>query len=417
MKITFILLISVFLFSCASEKTEVYQWRGKDRKGIFPEENLLKTWPENGPPEIWALEGIGDGYGSPTVTDKEIFVTGAIDSTAMLFCISFDGEILWKAPFGKEWVVSYPGSRSAPTIVDDLIYVGSGMGNLYCMKRENGEVVWSKDFKQDFEGIYPRFGHSEAAVVDGEKVFWTPGGKEYNVVALDRFTGDIIWSNPGFSERSGYNPGTLIEHAGRKIFVTFSAYHLMGFDTETGKLLWSHVQDNYPIEEHKPGIGDTHSNSVLYDNGNIYYAAGDGLGGVKLKLNPDGSEIEQVWRNKGFDSYMGAFVKIDDYLYGSGTAKKELRSVNAGNGELVDSLKLGSGAIIAADKMLYYYSQNGKLSLVDFNDGKMEVKGQFRIKKGTKEHFSHPVIKNGILYQRHGQALIAFDLKNQDSET
>lgn len=414
MKLFYVFLIAFLFFSCTSNKTEIYQWKGENRTGIFPEKELLKTWPENGPKENWFVEGIGAGYGSPTITDKEIFVTGAIDNTATLFCISFEGEILWKAPFGKEWIVSWPGSRSAPTIVDDLIYVGSGMGNLFCMKRENGEIVWSKDFTKDFEGIYPRFGHSEAALIDGEKVFWTPGGKEYNVVALNRFTGEIIWTNKGYSERSAYNPGTLIELPFRKIFVTFTAYKMMGFDAETGELLWTHKQDNYPPEERKPGIGDTHSNCVLFEDGFIYYAAGDGLGGIKLQLSEDGTKITQVWRNKGFDSYMGAIVKIDDYLYGSGTAKKQFRSINAVSGELSDSLKLGWGAVIAADNMLYYYNHGGILSLLEYENGKMNEVSQFKITHGTKEHFSHPVIKNGVLYQRRGNTLMAFDLLSKE---
>lgn len=415
MKNVCLLFICIFLLSCNSKKPEVYQWRGEERKGIFAEENLQKTWSENGPDELWFVEEIGDGYGAPTITNSEIFITGAIDSTSTLFCISFDGKIQWTAPFGKEWIVSWPGSRSAPTIVDDLIYVGSGMGNLFCLKRENGEVIWEKKFSKDFEGIYPRFGHSEAALIDGDKVFWTPGGKEHNVVALNRFTGEIIWSNKGYGERSGYNPGTLIELPSRKIFVTFTAYNMMGFDTETGELLWTHAQDNTPLDKREPGQGDTHSNCVVFEKGFIYYAAGDGNGGVKLQLSEDGSNINEVWRNTGFDSYMGAIVKIDNNLYGSGTAKKEFRSINAETGELCDSLKLGWGAVIAADNMLYYYNQSGKLSLLSYDDkGKMDETGQFKITRGTKEHFSHPVIKNGVLYQRHGQALMAYDIKAKD---
>ncbi len=413
MKLLSSLFIGVLFFSCTTKNVEIFQWRGKDRKGTFPEKNLLKVWPENGPEEIWFLEGMGNGYGSPTITDNEIYITGEIDSIATLFCISFEGKILWKAPFGKEWVKNYAGSRSAPTVVNDLIYIGSGMGNLFCLKRENGEVVWSKDFVEDLEGIYPRFGHSEAVLVDGDKVFWTPGGKEHNVVAFNRFTGDLIWSNKGHSERSAYNPGNLIELPARKIFVTFSAYNLMGIDTETGELLWTHAQDNTPLEKRTPGIGDTHCNSIIFENGCIYYAAGDGNGGVKLQLSDDGTEITEVWRNKGFDSYMGAIVKIDNHLYGNGTAKKELRSIDISTGILTDSLKLGWGAIIAADQMLYYYSQIGKLSLISYESGKMKKVSEFKIKRGTKEHFSHPVIKNGILYQRHGNAFMAFDIQGK----
>ena len=411
MKIINYLLLFLVLSSCAPKQPTVFQWRGEERKGIFHESNLLKEWPENGPKEIWTLEEIGDGYGTPTITSNEIFVTGAIDSTATLFCISLEGKINWQVSLGKEWVTNFPGSRSQPTVVDDLIYVGTGMGNLYCLKRANGELVWKKDFVNDFAGIYPRFGHSEAPLVHSNKVFWTPGGKEANVVAIDRFTGEIIWKNKGFGERSGYNPGTLISLPTRNIFVTFSAYHIMGFDTETGELLWSQEQDNIPVEKRKPGAGDTHGNCIIFDNGYIYYAAGDGLGGVKLQLSEDGSEIKQVWRNAGFDSYMGGIVKIDSHIYGSGTSTKYLKSINAETGELSDSLKLGWGAIIAADNMLYYYGQNGKLSLINYNQGKMNQVSQFKIQKGTKEHFSHPIIDNGILYQRRGKALMAFDIK------
>ncbi len=413
MKLLPILLLVFVLFPCSTKTSKIYQWRGENRSGIFPEKNLLKTWPEDGPKELWFVDGIGSGYSSPTITDTEIFVTGAIDSTATLFCIDFDGTINWKVPFGKEWIVNWPGSRSSPTIVDDLIYVGSGMGNLFCLKRENGQIIWSKDFVKDFNGIYPRFGHSEAPVIDGERILWTPGGKKNNVVCLNRFTGETLWTNPGYGERPGYNQGSLIQVSARNIFVTFSAYNMMGFDTETGELLWTEVQDNTPLNERKLGIGDTHSNSVLFEDGFIYYAAGDGNGGVKLRLAEDGSAIMPVWRNPEFDSYMGAIVKIGNYIYGSGTTKKQFKSIDATTGVLTDSLNIGSGAVIAADNMLYYYNQTGDLFLIAYENGKMKEVSQFKITRGTKEHFSHPVIKNGVLYQRRGNNLMAFDIKNK----
>jgi hypothetical protein len=108
---------------------------------------------------------------------------------------------------------------------------------------------------------------------------------------------------------------------------------------------------------------------------------------------------------------MGGIVKIGDYIYGSGTVKPELRSINASTGILADSLKIGSGAIIAADNMLYYYTQKGDMMLLSYDQGKIEKVSSFRIKKGTLQHFSHPVIHNGVLYQRHGNTLMAFDIQ------
>jgi outer membrane protein assembly factor BamB len=401
----------ILLLTSSSGTTRTYEWRGINREGIYYESNLLKTWPAEGPKEIWSIENIGNGFVSPVFTDENFYITGEVDSVEILFSFNLKGEKQWQTNLGKEWMKSCPGSRSAPTIVDDLLYVGTGLGNLFCINRTNGKVVWSKDLIADFNGVLPLHGHSESPLIQGEKVFWTTGGKDNNVVALNRFNGRLIWSNKGFGERSAYNSPKLIELASRKIIVTFSAYHLMGFDCATGSLLWAHEQENYPPDKRIPGNGDTHCNTVLYDNGYIYYVAGDGNGGVKLRLSDDGTKITEVWRNKDFDSFMGGAVKIGDYIYGCGTAEPDIRALNASTGILTDSLRIGSGAIISADNRLYYYTQKGEMNLLGFNQGKIEKISSFRITKGNLQHFSHPVIHDGVLFQRHGNTLMAFDLK------
>lgn len=411
MNVASLLFGLTLLWSNSTENQNIYEWRGKGRSGIYNESGLLKVWPVKGPREIWSVENIGNGFGSPVITEENIYITGEIDSMAILFCFNLNGKIEWQTTIGKEWTKSNPGSRSSPTIVDNLIYVGSGTGNLTCLDRSNGKIIWSKDLITDFSGVLPLHGHSESPLIYGNKVFWTPGGREYNVVALNRLTGKLIWSNKGFGERSGYNPPQIIRLSNRNIIATFSAYHLMGFDTETGKLLWSHEQKNFPLDKRTPGKGDTHANTVLYEEGSIYYTEGDGNGGVKLNLSKDGESITEVWCNPGFDSFMGGVVKIGDYLYCGGTVKPSLLSINTTTGILTDSLRIGSGAIIAANNMLYYYSQKGDMMLISYNEGKMEKVSSFRIIKGTLQHFSQPVINKGILYQRHGKALMAFDIQ------
>lgn len=413
MKNILILTLLVVLLTSFSGPSGIHEWRGVDRSGIYNESNLLKSWPADGPKELWSIKTIGNGFVSPVFAENEFFITGEIDSMEILFSFNLKGEKQWQTTLGREWTRSFPGSRSAPTVVDNLIYIGTGMGNLFCINRADGKIVWSKDLKADFDGILPLHGHSESALIDGEKVFWNTGGKINNVVALNRFNGTMIWSSKGFGERSAYNSPKLIELPSRKILVTFSAYHLMGFDAKTGNLLWSQEQDNYPVDQRIPGNGDTHSNTVLYEKGFIYYAAGDGNCGVKLKLSEDGSAITQVWRNKKFDSYMGGIVKIDDYLYGCGTVTPDVRAINANTGQLSDSLRIGSGAIISADKMVYYYTQKGDMMLLNCLKGKITKVSSFKIKEGTNQHFSHPVIYKGVLYQRHGNTLMAFDIRNK----
>jgi hypothetical protein len=51
------------------------------------------------------------------------------------------------------------------------------------------------------------------------------------------------------------------------------------------------------------------------------------------------------------------------------------------------------------------------MDLVKFNQGKVEKVSSFKIKEGNLQHFSHPVINKGVLYQRHGNVLMAFDIR------
>jgi len=405
------LIIGIILSSC-TRNDDIAQFRGPNRDGIFPESGLLKAWPEDGPEEIFFADGIGDGYGSPVISGDNLYVTGTIDSTAVLFCFDLEGNKNWDLVLGPEWVESYPGSRSAPTVTGGLLYTATGFGDLYCINLKDSSIRWSKSLEDDFRGILPRFGHSEAPVVHRDKVYWTPGGKTHNVVALNRYTGDLAWSSEGMQERSAYHPPRIIETpSGRSVLLTFSAYHLMALDAETGALLWTHEQDNYPIEERKPGYGDTHGNTVIYENGNIYYAAGDGNCGVKLTMSDDGSRISEVWRNRLFDSFMGGIVKIDSQLFGSGTARPNLYAIDSKSGRMTDSLRIGRGVVVAADSMLYFYAQNGNVHLISSEEGYLTPVSSFRIRKGTREHFSHPLIEKGILYVRHGNVIMGFDIR------
>ncbi len=411
MKKLIFVCLAMLLYTGVAQTQTVTQWRGPDRHGIYDESNLLQNWPTEGPQLLWSTDQIGNGYGSPAVTSDRLYVTGEKDSLASLYAFDLKGALLWQTGLGADWIRSFRGSRSTPTVVENLIYVCTGLGNLICLEAKTGVEKWSVNFKNDLHAKLPLHGFSESPLIEGDKVFLTVGGKDTSVMAFNRFNGKPVWVSKGNGEVAAYNSPIMIKLPARHILVAFTSYAMLGIDTKTGALLWSHEQINTPLDQRKPGEGDTHANSAWYENGFIYYIAGDGNCAVKLELSKDGSQIKQVWRNPLVDNFMGGFIKLDNRIYTCTNGRRDLKCLDANTGQYLDSLKVGIGSLISADKKLYYYNQKGDVDLIAPDADKMKVISTFKLTKGSAEHFSHPVIANGTLYIRHGKGLMAYKIK------
>ena len=402
-KVFYLSIIGLLIHSFSTAQ-EVLQWRGDQRSGVYHEKNLLKVWPETGPDLLWEFPELGAGYGSPAITTKNIFINGEMDAESYLLSLDLTGKLIWKSKIGPEWVASYPGSRTTPTVVGELVYVTTGMGKVACFEAQTGKVKWSLDMVGDLHGRNTRFGFSESVLVDGNSVFCCPGSPDTNVVALDRITGKIKWICKALGQLPAYCSPLLIKLPARIILLTFTRNALLAIDTKDGKLLWTHEQQ---------GDGDVHVNTPLFDNGFIYYIAGNGNGTVKLQLSEDGAGITEIWKNQDCDGLMGGFIKMDDFIYASGYVNRVWYSLDANTGSIVDTLAFNTGSTIFADGLLYLYNEKGQLGLCKPNGPKLEIINSFKIIKGTKAHFAHPVICNGILYLRRGNSLLAYDIKNK----
>ena len=103
-----------------------------------------------------------------------------------------EGKKVWTRKNGKAWARSYPGTRSTPTITDGQLYHLSGIGNLRCLKAGSGELAWSVNILEEFDGRNITWGLAESPLVIGDQVICTPGGGDFGMVALDRMTGEVI---------------------------------------------------------------------------------------------------------------------------------------------------------------------------------------------------------------------------------
>lgn len=408
--LTKLLCLLVFLsVETATHAQLLAQWRGLNRDGRFESSNLLKSWPEGGPQLLWFNETIGNGYGAPAITADRIYVNGETDSTSYLFAFDRQGKFLWKAPNGREFTgndfsARYPGSRSVPTIVGNLAYVCSGNGRMACFDTSDGRPKWAVDMVKDLGGIQIEFGYSESLLVDGDLVYGMPGGASVNVAAFNRFTGKQVWTSKALGDTTTYCSPMLIQLPSRKLLVNYGRYNLFALDAATGELLWS-----YPILGAKDDA--QRSNTPIFKDGFLYVVSGEatGKGTVKLALSADGSQVREVWTNNQVRNAMGGFVLNDNKLY-TITDKNVLKEVELTGGTVTDTVKVRNGSLLYADGALVCYGNNGEVNLVTKVNGKLAVTGKFKVEKGSKDHFAHPVVADGVLYIRRGKGLMAYKI-------
>jgi len=412
MKSNLLILIFAFFFNFVTNSygQSISQWRGTNRDGIYPDKNLLKIWPEAGPKLLWLTEEIGNGYSSPVIAEGKLYINGEIDSISHVFAFDQNGKLIWKTPNGKEFFgegysANFPGARSAPTVYNDLIYVCSGLGRIACLEAATGKERWTVNMVRDLGGKLNMFGYSESLLVDETKVYCYPGGSESNVVALDRFTGKVVWTSKALGDAVSFCSPVIIKLPELNVLVNLSREYLMGLDAKNGELLWSLKEDSVKLE-------GEYCNTPIYADGFIYEISGveKGSGAFKLELSPDGKSIKRIWKNDKVKNPMGGFVKFGDRIYATSEDKK-LKVLDTQTGQVVETLSGMKGSLIAADNLLFCYTDNGYVNLIKGIGSKLEVVSKFKIEKGTKEHFSHPVIANGVLYVRHGNALMAYQIK------
>jgi outer membrane protein assembly factor BamB len=382
---------------------DIIQWRGTDRTGIYKETGLMKSWPADGPTMLWHYTGLGEGHSSVAIANDKVYITGLTDGEGHLFVFDMDGKLLNKKAYGTEWTTSYNGARGTATIDNGKLYIYSGTGNLVCFDENNLNILWQKNVIDEFQGSNLRWGVNESPLIIGDKVIITPGGKDNNVVALNKNTGNLIWACAGEGDLSAYCSPLYVSDQQIPQIVTITAKHILGVDSETGKKLWSFAYNN---------MRNIHPNTPLYSDNMLLCVFGYGKGSVMLRLIDGGRNVEKVWESKEFDSKIGGAVKLGNYVYGSGDHNKYWYCLDWKTGEQkYKDNSIAVGAVISADNMLYCYSDKGEMALVNPTSEKFDMVSKYPITLGTEQHWAHPVIYQGVMYVRHGDTLMAYAVK------
>lgn len=393
-----------------------YGWRGPERNGSYPETGLLKQWPEGGPQLLWETMDAGKGYSSPVIVDDRLYVTGMNeDETQEIFsCYTLDGKKVYEVAYSAPWDQTYPETRTTPAITDGKAYVISGSGEIVCLKIADGAIVWKVNGGKEFGRKTGKWGTSESPLVFDDKVIYTPSGDQTTMVALNKETGGLIWKTAALGDDGAYVSPMLITYKGKRQILGSTGKSVFGVDPDKGTIEWTFTDWG-----REGGGASIAPNTPLFKDGKIFFCHGYDINSTMLQLNDDLKGVTVVWRNTDLDTHHGGYVEVGGIIYGSNWINN-----NQGNWAAVDwntgetkyesawSGGKSKGSIVTADGMLYCYDERrGFVGLVRPDAAKFDVVSEFRITKGVGPHWAHPVIVNGVLYIRHGFALMAYKVK------
>ncbi len=383
------------------------QWRGPNRDDISEAKGLLKSWPEDGPKQLWVNKKSGLGYAGFSIVEGKLFTMGLDADETFGLCLDADsGKELWRTTIDGRFKNGWgDGPRSTPTVAGSHVYMLTSKGNLVCLKIEDGAKVWEKSLTSDFGGKVPSWGFSESVLVDGDHVLATPGGKQGTIVCLDRKTGKTIWQSSDVTEPAHYSSIIKIEANNQKQYVQLTPRKLFGV-SDKGKLLWSSEWNGRIAVIPTP----------IFHDSKVYVSSGYEVGSMLVDIS--GKEAKEVWKNRIMKNHHGGVILLNGHLYGY-SDKRGWVCQDFKTGEAVLSDKaLRKGAIGYADGHFYCIEErSGKVAMFEATEKAFNKVSEFQLKPLSENRnrrggiWVHPTIANGKLYLRDQELIHCYDIK------
>jgi outer membrane protein assembly factor BamB len=405
----------------ASPAAEWAQWRGPNRDGhVAAGERVLTNLPTEIKPR-WRIP-IGEGFASPVVAgagnaQRVVYLDLQEGKETVHAADARTGQELWRQTlddvFKDDWG---QGPRCTPLIDGSRVFAQSCRGELKCLSADTGNVLWHKNYVQDFGAVFmgetgpaagaTRHGNTGAPLIDEEHLIVQAGGlRGASLVCLNKTNGDVIWTSQ--DDTAGNAAPILASLGGVRQVISFTAVALIGVDAERGKLLW-----RMPL---KTRLGRHITTPVVVDDLVLVGSFVFGLAAVKVTKDGPEFKAETAWISKDAATNFASPVAADAYVYSVGL-QKNVYCLKSHTGQIAWSqtgLLRASGdrafaAFVVMGRNILMLTDGGELILFAADPAKFEMKGRVQVCGTT---WCSPAYANGVLYLRDGKNLLCVDLE------
>lgn len=314
-----------------------------------------------------------------------------------------NGAVIWETSVCQELPVdgthgTGTWASNSPVTDGEHLYAYFGSRGLYCMDF-NGNILWKRDFGQMEKKM--EFGEGSSPVVHKDKivVLWDHEGDSFLYI-IDKKTGkDIL--KIARDEATSWSSPFIVNVNGRDQVITSATGKMRSYDLETGEIVWE-------------GTGMT-SNVIpnpIVKQGILYLMSGfRGNALMAIDLSKAKGDIKGtdaiVWEYNQSTSYTPSALLANDRLYFLRSNIGNLTCLDAADGKVnysVEKLE-GTGTIyaspVAAQDRLYITSKAG-ITYVIKQGSAFEILAKNVLDDGN---FASPAIVGDELFIRGFQYL------------
>ena len=403
------------------------QWGGPQRDLIWRETGIVKQLPSGQLPRVWSTP-IGEGYAGPAVADGMVFVTDRIHGRGregierVLALDSQSGEIIWKHEYPCLYNISYPGGpRATPVYDNGHLYTVGAVGNMFCFEAKTGEVIWSKDFQQDFGVRLPTWGMAASPLVEKDQLITLVGAQNGLLISFDKLNGEEQWRSLD-DTAVGYCPPVILDFGKSRQLISWHPRAVSSVDPQNGKVYWE-----VPFDV-RAGL----TLATPRQDGNRLFLTSFYNGSLMLEVADDGSGVKRLWKGSsnseiktdGLHGLMCTPYFDGENIFGVGSFG-HLRCLDAQTGERIWETLAATGEgrwwnafIIPHEDRFFILNEQGELIIARLTRSGYEEISRAQLIEPTREVrrrmtiWSHPAFAEQSVFARNDKELIRVSLSN-----
>lgn len=419
---------------------------GPEGTASSTETGLVDKFPTNGPPLLWS-KPVGTGYSAPSIMGDQLVLHHRVGDQEIVQAMNAaSGKESWKHAYPTSYQDPYGynnGPRCTPLLTADRCYTFGAEGRLICLNRRTGALIWERDTAKDWKIPQAFFGVGSTPILEGDRLLVMVGGQpNAGMVAFDAATGKTLWESVGaknwegqkklgwrgepiiqwqeWEKQASYSSPVAATIHGRRHVLCLTRQGLVSVNPTNGAV-------NFSFWFRSPANDSVNAmNPVVMDDLILLSAAYYRIGSVLLRVNPDGSGVEIVWRSTALEMHWMTPILRDGYLYGfSGRNEPDarLRCLEMKTGRLMwdrdeswpphsaeQPPVFGRGSFLMADGRLFALGEGGMLGLFKPDPNKLEEISRFQVPDLHYPCWAAPVLSSKRLYLRNERRLVCYDV-------